>query len=179
MDLTQNNLLGAVIELREKGYEDEYLVKDDYIQSVNTGNTLKQEDFEIEKGFQFEIVENAVDSQYLFIVKETGGEKRGLIIDLLGMDYFSDKSIAEALQVPLKIYVNDNEPELKYGMKKVFKNDFNADPERYELRVAYPDFPECPFGNAFSMLGYDKKNKAYVWLVTSIIRDERLTKAYR
>lgn len=174
MNLIQNNLLGAVTELRNKGYEDEYVLKDDYILSVSTGSILKNGDFEIENGFQFEIPENAIDSQFLFILKETENGKKGLIIDLLGTDYYSDKPIATVLQVPLQVLVNKEEPELKYGMRKVFKSEFNEDPARYELRMEYPDFPACPFGNSFSMLGYDKQNEEYVWLVTSIIRDERL-----
>jgi hypothetical protein len=36
--------------------------------------------------------------------------------------------------------------------------------------------PACPFGNSFKALGYDKTKKEYVWLVTSIIKDERLNK---
>lgn len=37
-----------------------------------------------------------------------------------------------------------------------------------------PDFPACPFGGAFSILGFDTAEQSYVWLVTSIIRDPRL-----
>lgn len=41
-------------------------------------------------------------------------------------------------------------------------------------RENYPDFPTCPFGNAFSILGFDVAEQTYVWLVTSILRDTRL-----
>ena len=37
-----------------------------------------------------------------------------------------------------------------------------------------PDFPACPFGGAFNILGFDTAEQTYVWLVTSIIRDPRL-----
>jgi len=42
------------------------------------------------------------------------------------------------------------------------------------LRIGFPDFAPCPFGQAFSMLGFDTAEQSYVWLVTSILRDSRL-----
>ena len=38
----------------------------------------------------------------------------------------------------------------------------------------FDDFPPCPFGQSFSMLGFDTAEQSYVWLVTSILRDSRL-----
>ncbi len=64
--------------------------------------------------------------------------------------------------------------DLRYGVRKVRKPEFNADPERYVLRIGFPDFPDCPFGQGFTMLGYDTARQEYVWLVTKIIRDDRL-----
>lgn len=65
MKLQENNLLGAVNELRTKGYQDDFKIKDNHIYSTKSGKILNVDDFEIENGFQFEIKENAVDSQYL------------------------------------------------------------------------------------------------------------------
>ena len=62
----------------------------------------------------------------------------------------------------------------KHGLRKVYKNEFDRDPERFVLREDFPDFPACPFGGAFSILGFDTAEQSYVWLVTSIIRDSRL-----
>ena len=59
-------------------------------------------------------------------------------------------------------------------ISKVFKDEFHRDPERYVLREGFPDFPSCPFGGGFSILGFDTAEQDYVWLVTSIIRDPRL-----
>ena len=64
----------------------------------------------------------------------------------------------------------------RYGLRKVYKREFDRDPERYVLRIDYPDFPECPFGESFSMLGFDTAEQTYVWLVTSILRDSRLNR---
>ena len=62
----------------------------------------------------------------------------------------------------------------KYGVPKVLKSEFNEDPDRYVLRKGFPDFPECPPGESFPMLGYDTRDGRYVWLVSSILKDERL-----
>lgn len=45
---------------------------------------------------------------------------------------------------------------------------------RYVLRIGFPDFPKCPVGTAFSMLGFDEQMQQYVWLATSILKDSRL-----
>jgi hypothetical protein len=72
------------------------------------------------------------------------------------------------------IFDNSADAQTKYGVRKVFKEEFNAAPKRYVLRKGFPDFPKCPFGQEFTMLGYDTQSHEYVWLVTSIIRDSRL-----
>ncbi len=66
----------------------------------------------------------------------------------------------------------------QYGMKKILKSDF--DPNRYILRVGYPDFPPCPYGESFRMLGYDTKDKVYVRLAPKLLKDKRLqTEVYK
>ena len=69
---------------------------------------------------------------------------------------------------------DESNQEQKFGVPKIYKIKFEEDPDRYELRKGFPDFPACPYGNSFSMLGFDKKQNRYVWLVSSIIKDDRL-----
>lgn len=71
-------------------------------------------------------------------------------------------------------YRGTEDEDYRYGVRKVRKSEFNADPGRYVLRLGFPDFPECPFGQGFTMLGFDTARQEYVWLVTKIIGDERL-----
>lgn len=78
------------------------------------------------------------------------------------------------VQSVVSAYDNSDDEPMKNGVPKILKADFNEDPDRYVLRKGFPDFPECPFGNSFSMLGYDNVKERYVWLVTSILKDERL-----
>lgn len=73
-------------------------------------------------------------------------------------------------------FLEDGDVPSRYGLRKVYKNEFDRDPERDVLRIGYPDFRECPFGESFSMLGFDTAEQAYVWLVTSILRDSGLNR---
>ena len=176
MKLNENNLLGAVNELREKGYQDNYEVRDEHLICTNTNKKVAVDEFDVENGFQFEISENAVDSQFLFTINDKKSEKKGLLIDLMGEHYYDDSMISKKLNIPIDTYVCDDPVPMKYGMRKVFKEEFNANPDNFELRQGYSNMPACPFGNTFKALGYDKTKKEYVWLVTSIIKDERLNK---
>ncbi len=176
MKLQAITLSDAVNELKEKGYEDDFKIKDNHIISTKSGKVLNVQDFETEHGFQFETEENAVDSQYLFTIIERATGNKGLLIDLMGMEVSGDRPVNKKLQVPMDIYVATAEPVYKYGVRKVLKMEFNLEPARYELREDFPDFPSCPFDSHFTILGFDKKNQEYVWLVTSILRDKRLKK---
>ena len=174
MKLNENNLLGAVNELRAKGYEDDYIVDENNLICTNSNKCLTVNDFEVEDAFQFEITENAIDSQFLFTIKDKQTQNKGLLIDLMGSHYYDDTLISEKLKVPTDMYVCEDNSPMKYGMPKIFKDIFNQNPERFELRIGHLDMPACPFGNSFKALGYDRISKEYVWLVTSIIKDKRL-----
>ena len=60
----------------------------------------------------------------------------------------------------------------QYGMRRVLLKEF--DQERYELRFGFPDFPSCPYGHSFKSLGYDKIEKKYIRLASSILRKEEI-----
>jgi hypothetical protein len=177
MALYENDLLKVVDELRLKGYSDNFIIKDHLVFSTNMNQGFGEEDVIIEGAYRFDISEEPFDSQNLFAVFIPRYQRRGLIIDLLGMYYFTeDQAISRILQtVPLVTYIfDDEEPYTKYGLKKIAPSDFDANSDRYVLRVGFPDFPDCPAGIAFTMLGFDEELQQYVWLVTSILKDVRL-----
>ena len=92
-------------------------------------------------------------------------------------DEICDRGLAKRLlESRCTEFVEDSDVPSRYGLRKVYKNEFDRDPERYVLRIGYPDFPECPFGETFSVLGFDTAEQTYVWLVTSILRDSRLNR---
>jgi hypothetical protein len=177
MALYESDLVKVVDELRLKGYSDNFIIKDNLIFSTGLNQGFEEEEVIIERAYRFYISEEAFETQNVFTVFIPKYERRGLLIDLLGMYlYMTDQSISEILRkVPLVTYIFDDEdPYSKYGLKKITPADFNAQSNRYVLRIGFPDFPECPVGVAFSMLGFDIQTQQYVWLASSILKDSRL-----
>ena len=177
MALNENDLVKVVDELRLKGYTDNFTIKDNLLFSTALNQGFEEDDLIIEGAYQFDISEEAFDTQNLFAIFIPKYDLRGLIIDLLGTYfYMGDQTISRILKnVPLVTYIFDDEdPYIKYGLKKITPSDFDADSNRYVLRIGFPDFPECPVGIAFSMLGFDEQTQQYVWLATSILKDSRL-----
>lgn len=178
MKLTENNLVDAVKELIANGYKEDFRIKDNLLYASQSGVELMPKDFTVDAAYKFEGAESEQDTQYLFAISSTDGATKGLLIDALDIyQDLEDADITQKLNVHFDTYVfDDNKAEQKYGLPKVYKLKFEENPHRYELRIGYPDFPPCPFGNSFSMLGFDKDTNQYVWLVTSIIKDKRLAK---
>ena len=177
MPLNENDLVRVVEELRLKGYSDNFIIKDNLIFSTGKNQGFKVDEVIVEGAYEFNISENAFDTQNLFAVFVPKYALRGLIVDLLGMYlYTEDQAITKVLgNAPVVNYVfDDQDTHMKYGLKKIRPSDFNADTDRYILRVGFPDFPQCPAGTAFSMLGFDEQTQEYVWLATSILRNRRL-----
>ena len=177
MALYENDLVKVVDELRLKGYTDNFVIKDNLIFSTGMNQGFEAKDVIIERAYQFNISEEAFDTQNVFAVFIPEYELRGLIIDLLGTYfYIEDQTISRVLrEVPLVTYLfDDDDPYIKYGLKKITPSEFDANSDRYVLRIGYPDFPECPMGITFSMLGFDEQAQEYVWLATSILKDSRL-----
>jgi hypothetical protein len=179
MALYETDLVKVVDELRLKGYSDNFVIKNNLIFSTSMNRGFEEEDVIIEGAYQFDISEEAFDTQNLFAVFIPKYELRGLIIDLLGMYfYMEDPTVSRILRTePLVTYhFDDDEPSVKYGLRKIAPSEFDANSNRYVLRIGFPDFPVCPVGIAFSMLGFDEQSHEYVWLVTSILTDSRLKK---
>lgn len=174
MALNENDLVTVVNELRLKGYTDDFIVKDNLIFSTSMNQGFNEDDVTIEGAYQFDITEDAFDTQYLFAVLVPRYELRGLIIDLLGTYfYMEEQPVTRILRdAPLVSYIfDDQDPYVKYGLKKITKADFNADPDRYVLRIGFPDYPPCPVGTDFTMLVFDQHKQQYVWLLTSIVNN--------
>lgn len=177
MPLYETDLVKVVDELRLKGYTDNFILKDNLIFSTGLNQGFGEDEVIIEGAYQFDISEEAFDTQNIFAVFIPAYEQRGLLIDLLGMYfYMEDQPISGILRkVPLATYIFDEQdPSRKYGLKKITPSDFDADSNRYVLRIGFPDFPECTAGMAFSMLGFDTKEQHYVWLATSILKNRPL-----
>ena len=83
-------------------------------------------------------------------------------------------SINKKENLEMSEMLKENSVHTQYGMRKIHKSEF--DPRRYILRKGFPDFPACPYGHTFKMLGYDKETKEYVRLTASILKASNLEK---
>jgi hypothetical protein len=46
----------------------------------------------------------------------------------------------------------------RYGLRKVFKEEFDEDPERFVMPIGFPDFPPCPFGQSSRCSGSTRRS---------------------
>lgn len=172
-----NNLVEAVAALSKDGYTEDFKVLNDGFFCPGKKQSFRPEELVVDAVYRFEENADPADNSVLYAISAPQAGFKGLLIDAFGV-YASDISpdFLQKLQYdPVVLEHQANDPEgYKYGVPKVYKAQFDAQPDRYELRLNDENFPACPWGNSFSMLGYDKREKQYVWLVSSILRDERL-----
>lgn len=174
MRADENSIVNFIEKFRNQGYTDYYTIEDDQLKSRTTGEVIPKPDFKVDFACKFDITENATDQQFLYSISTPNG--KGLLVDILGNYIYDNYELLDEKfeNVEIEYHKVEEEKDLKYGLPKIFKVTFEEDPERFELREGFPDFPTCPFDQSFKALGYDKKKEEYVWLVTSIIRDKRL-----
>jgi hypothetical protein len=167
--------VGAVSWIVNKGYDREHRIKDGHLFDLALNCPLDPRDIHIDTALRLESRPNAGDASDVYAILDQKTHGKGLLIDIF--DEICDRGLAERLmENRYTEFVEDRDVPGRYGLRKVYKNEFDRDPERYVLRIGYPDFPECPFGESFSVLGFDTAEQTYVWLVTSILRDSRLNR---
>ena len=169
------DVLTTVQALVGKGYDREYRVKDGQLIDLKLGSRLNACDIQVDTALRLESGEDAGDVSNIYAITDPATQHKGLLIDAFDVfDELCSRDLSEKLtETRQTAVVQDGDVPSKHGLRKVFKSEFESDPERYVLREGFPDFPDCPFGGAFSILGFDTAEQTYVWLVTSIIRDPR------
>ncbi|MBE2992673.1 hypothetical protein IFR23_11670 [Sphingomonas sp. CFBP 13603] len=170
------DVLEAVQAFVAKGYDHEYRVKDSTLVDLELGSTIEACTIRVDAALRLESGEDGEDASNIYAITDPATGHRGLLID--AFDVFHEicpRDLSERLVADREtVAARDRDAPTKHGLRKVFKDEFHRDPERYVLREGFPDFPSCPFGGGFSILGFDTAEQDYVWLVTSIIRDPRL-----
>ncbi|MBF5088535.1 MULTISPECIES: hypothetical protein [Alphaproteobacteria] len=170
------DVLEAVQSLIAKGYDREYRVKDGNLVDLELGSTLDACSIRVDAALRLESGDDGEDASNIYAITDPATEHKGLLID--AFDVFHEicpRDLSERLEAHRETApAGDQDAPSKHGLRKVYKSEFHSDPERYVLREGFPDFPPCPFGQSFSILGFDTAEQEYVWLVTSIIRDPRL-----
>ena len=176
MRLKVVDVVEAVSRLVNEGYDREYRIKDGHLCDLALNATLDPQDIHVDTALRLESGPEAGDASNIYAISDHKTHNKGLLIDAFDIfDEICNRELTERLLENRDTErVEDSDVPSRYGLRKVYKNEFDRDPERYVLRIGYPDFPECPFGESFSVLGFDTAEQTYVWLVTSILRDSRL-----
>ncbi|WP_345989182.1 hypothetical protein AAEU33_17300 [Chryseobacterium sp. Chry.R1] len=171
------DLVTAVSDLRDCGYNYEFSIKDKQLFSDDLSMTFEMDEFIIDKAYSFNEYQEPINER-LFAITLTKEKTKGYLVDAYGAIEAADSN-----EIHIKFNVMNinhvhpiDDEETKYGLPRVKKALFNEEPDRYTFRMGFPDFPPCPFGNKFEALGWDKEDKHYVWLASSIIKDNRLVR---
>jgi hypothetical protein len=177
MNLDARDMVEAVSDLLRRGYDHEYRIRDGQLYDLTADKPVG--DARVDGAMRFESAPGAGDRSKIYAIADRKGGSKGLLIDAFdALDQECSRELYEQLNANRPTH-HDNGDEIasRYGLRKVFKKEFDGDPERFVLRIGFPDFPPCPFGQSFSMLGFDTAEQSYVWLVTSILRDSRLERS--
>ena len=171
-----NDVLEAVQSFIAKGYDREYRVQNGNLVDLELGSILDSRTIRVDAALRLESGDDVGDSSNIYAITDPATNHKGLLIDAFDVfDEMCDRELSERLVEHREAApAGYQDAPSKHGLRKVYKNEFEREPERFVLREGFPDFPACPFGGTFSILGFDTAEQSYVWLVTSIIRDSRL-----
>ena len=61
--------------------------------------------------------------------------------------------------------------QTKYNLRVITSEMYHRSPNRYELRKGTEHAaPNCPFGNRFEWIGFDKEKREYVRVTKSVFK---------
>ena len=173
-----NDVVSAVSELVKLGYTREYRIRDRQLYDLSLDKVVPVSAIHVDRSLRLESSPNSGDGANIYAISDRHSGMKGLLIDAFDMlDQECSKELFERLETGRReILTLEEDVPSRYGLRKIYKSEFEQDPERFVLRIGYPDFPPCPFEQAYSILGFDAAEQQYVWLVTSILRDSRLAR---
>lgn len=177
MKLDATDAVAAMNELVALGFTHDFRFREGALYDLRSDQPLDPAAVNLVAVFRFEADPGADDASNVFALSVDGGQRKGFLVDAFDLRGESASAALAGLLGATPDHTRSHgsgASELRYGLRKVRKADFDADPERYVLRLDFPDFPPCPFGQGFAMLGFDTAQQEYVWLATRILRDERL-----
>ena len=83
MKNTYSSLSKAIEDLKDKGYDTDFNLVDDGIESKHLKKTWNAGQIEVEDAFRFEGMTNPGDNSVLYLINTDSGEK-GLLVDAYG-----------------------------------------------------------------------------------------------
>jgi hypothetical protein len=177
MKIHATDAISALSELVEMGFTHDFRIQNGQLVDVSTGIRANPSDVTVVTKLRFETELGSGDASNVYALDVGNGASKGFLVDALDLEgEGAPQDLIKTLSSATTVSTAERSEgeDYRYGVRKVRKSEFNADPDRYILRIGFPDFPECPFGQGFTMLGFDTAQQEYVWLVTKIIKDDRL-----
>ena len=153
--------------LKKLGYIDVFTYKNELFYLSNSETILCASSlFFIDSGYRLNDV-------YIFALSAPLYEIKGIV--LLNKNEYKEimhSILASKFKIVLEDESNNVVIRRQYGMRKILKEEFDF--KRYILRKGFPNFPTCPYGHSFKMLGYDMQTKTYVRLAPAILKEHSL-----
>ncbi len=178
MRLTVTDVVEAVSQLVSKGYDGEYRIEDGHLVDLVRNLPVNPKGIHVDIAIRLESESGIGEASNIYAISDRKTHRKDLLIDAFDLyDQICNCKLNDQLVDNRSTrFIDDSVVPTHYGLRKIYKTEFEGDPERYVLRIGFPDFPECPFGESYSMLGFDTAEQVYVRLVTSILRDPRLNR---
>lgn len=175
---TPTNIIAVSKDFLGRGYTHDFRIDAGTLHDVTVDRQIDLRDIHVDAAYRFELSPDSSDASNLYALTDRKSGAKGLLIDAFDLLETTGDTPLRSLLSRTQESLRDAEAETptRFGLRKVAKAEFETDPDRYVLRIGFPDFPECPFGESFSMLGFDVAEQSYVWLATKILRDERLVR---
>jgi hypothetical protein len=172
------NFIDAAKAFLERGYSHDFRIDGGALHDATTDRRIDLGDVHVDAAYRFELSPDSSDASNVYAITDRKHGTKGLLIDAFDLLEESGDTPLTRLLSGTQEPRRDDEADVptRFGLRKVARGEFAADPDRYVLRIGFPDFPECPFGESFSMLGFDTAEQTYVWLATRILRDDRLAR---
>jgi hypothetical protein len=171
MELEVVDAVDAVFKLVNRGYDREYRIKDGQLHDLTAGIQIAPSEIHVDTALRFDSGPDAGDGSNVYAISDLKTHRKGLLIDAFDtLDQDCSRELFDRLASGQPKRVEQPDLPSRYGLRKIYKSEFEQDPERFVLRLDFPDFPSCPFGQSFSVLGFDTAEQRYVWLVTRLAR---------
>jgi hypothetical protein len=173
---TASNIIDTAKAFLDRGYSHDFRSVHGTLRDVTVDRQIDLRDIDVDAAYRFELSPGLNDASNFYAITDRKHGTKGLLIDAFDLlEATGDTPLTTLLSKTQELRRDDEaEAPTRFGLRKVAKSEFEDDPDRYVLRIGFPDFPECPFGESFSMLGFDTAEQTYVWLATKILRDDRL-----
>ncbi|HEY9234041.1 MULTISPECIES: hypothetical protein [Phenylobacterium] len=175
---TATNIIDTTKEFLDRGYSHDFRNDGGTLHDVTVDRQIDLQDIHVDAAYRFELSPDSTDASNFYAITDRKHGTKGLLIDAFDLLEATGETPLSSLLSKTQEQRRDDDAEAptRFGLRKVAKAEFGADPDRYVLRIGFPDFPACPFGESYSMLGFDTAEQTYVWLATKILRDDRLVR---